>query len=235
LLPTASTELRALTHGTIFHPPPRTHCEHQSSSSATAFGPARVRQKLVLQETCLSLTSTLHAARSAPDCKKRGVATICPNGELKGGKGKRLILADTEELHARISALESALHESHAQLTRAGGVGVGSSSSGGEASREGAGTTHPLLDSSFHYEPLDGGSSAGAGEDHAAEGAGASGSGSRLAGGPGGAKGKGRELLNPAERGVGEDNIGRLSAGRFFGGSAGSAYLLVRPATSSSG
>lgn len=175
------------------------------------------------------MTPLLIPLHHTADCKKRGVATICPNGELKGGKGKRLILADTEELHARISALESALHESHAQLTRAGGAGGAATSSGaGEGSREGAGTTHPLLDSSFHYEPLDGSQAAGTGEDLLGESGGPSGSGSRVAGGAGGIKGKGRELLNPAERGVGEDNIGRLSAGRFFGGSAGSAYLLVR-------
>lgn len=59
---------------------------------------------------------------------------ICPEGELKGGKGKRLILASTEDLHARISALEGALRE----LTKNTPEG-----------------THPLLESSFHYEPLD--------------------------------------------------------------------------------
>lgn len=62
---------------------------------------------------------------------------------------------------------------------------------------------HPLLESSFHYEPLDGEASVSAAKERERE----------------------RE---EKERGVGEENIGRLSAGRFFGGSAGSAYLLVR-------
>lgn len=69
-------------------------------------------------------------------CRKRGVGTICPDGELKGGKGKRLILADTVELHARISTLEQALHDAHCQAT-------------------GSTAPHPLLASSFHFEPLD--------------------------------------------------------------------------------
>lgn len=59
-----------------------------------------------------------------------------PDGELKGGKGKRLILASTVELHARISTLEQALHDAHCSAT-------------------GSTAPHPLLASSFHFEPLD--------------------------------------------------------------------------------
>ncbi|KAF8314689.1 hypothetical protein DL93DRAFT_2058040, partial [Clavulina sp. PMI_390] len=39
-------------------------------------------------------------------CKKRGCAAICPDGALTTGKGNRFILANTEELHDRIEALQ---------------------------------------------------------------------------------------------------------------------------------
>ncbi|KII88009.1 hypothetical protein PLICRDRAFT_162945 [Plicaturopsis crispa FD-325 SS-3] len=38
-------------------------------------------------------------------CVKRGCEVICPSGSLTSGKGGRLILADTEELHERIERL----------------------------------------------------------------------------------------------------------------------------------
>ncbi|WVQ79861.1 hypothetical protein IAT38_001961 [Cryptococcus sp. DSM 104549] len=68
-------------------------------------------------------------------CEKRGCAQICPNGEMRTGKGKRLILADTAELHQRISLLEVALAQAH-----------GKSSS----------TPHPLLESPYLFSPREG-------------------------------------------------------------------------------
>ncbi|KAG1763219.1 hypothetical protein EDD22DRAFT_777289, partial [Suillus occidentalis] len=53
-------------------------------------------------------------------CVKRGCAAICPSGSLTAGKGNRLVLANTEELHnkievmsARIRELEEALRNVH--------------------------------------------------------------------------------------------------------------------------
>lgn len=53
-------------------------------------------------------------------CVKRGCAAICPSGSLTAGKGNRLVLANTEELHnkievmsARIRELEEALRTVH--------------------------------------------------------------------------------------------------------------------------
>lgn len=68
-------------------------------------------------------------------CVSRGCGSICPDGTLAPGKGNRLVLANTEELHARIDvmadrnrALEKALADLHNQ------------------SREGqGGAVHPLL------------------------------------------------------------------------------------------
>nr|XP_018265258.1 transcriptional regulatory protein [Kwoniella dejecticola CBS 10117]OBR87416.1 transcriptional regulatory protein [Kwoniella dejecticola CBS 10117] len=65
-------------------------------------------------------------------CEKRGCAQICPNGEMRTGKGKRLILADTAELHQRISLLEVALAQSHAKHSS---------------------TPHPLLESPYLFSP----------------------------------------------------------------------------------
>ncbi|KAK8847607.1 hypothetical protein IAR55_005466 [Kwoniella newhampshirensis] len=65
-------------------------------------------------------------------CEKRGCAQICPNGEMRTGKGKRLILADTAELHQRISILEVALAQAHAKSTA---------------------TPHPLLESPYLFSP----------------------------------------------------------------------------------
>ncbi|WVQ95754.1 hypothetical protein IAU59_002853 [Kwoniella sp. CBS 9459] len=42
-------------------------------------------------------------------CVKRGLASICPDGELVNGSRRTKILASTEDLHRRIAALEEAL------------------------------------------------------------------------------------------------------------------------------
>ncbi|KAJ4470836.1 fungal-specific transcription factor domain-containing protein [Lentinula aciculospora] len=57
-------------------------------------------------------------------CVSRGCAAICPDGSLTAGKGNRLVLANTEQLHdrieqlcSRIRELESALRSTQAQLS----------------------------------------------------------------------------------------------------------------------
>ncbi|KAJ3984929.1 fungal-specific transcription factor domain-containing protein [Lentinula detonsa] len=57
-------------------------------------------------------------------CVSRGCAAICPDGSLTAGKGNRLVLANTEQLHdrieqlcSRIRELESALRNTQAQLS----------------------------------------------------------------------------------------------------------------------
>ncbi|KAH7913978.1 fungal-specific transcription factor domain-containing protein, partial [Hygrophoropsis aurantiaca] len=57
-------------------------------------------------------------------CSKRGCAEICPDGALTSGKGSRFILANTEQLHAkiiqmsdRIRQLEDALESVQAKCT----------------------------------------------------------------------------------------------------------------------
>ncbi|PVG02031.1 hypothetical protein CPB86DRAFT_805075 [Serendipita vermifera] len=57
------------------------------------------------------------------NCKKRGVSSICPEGQLTYGGG-RFVLAGTTELHARVQELstrvmklEAALEKAHAQIS----------------------------------------------------------------------------------------------------------------------
>ncbi|KAG1742635.1 uncharacterized protein EDB91DRAFT_1051663, partial [Suillus paluster] len=57
-------------------------------------------------------------------CVKRGCAAICPSGSLTAGKGNRLVLANTEELHnkievmsARMRELEEALRQMHSEAS----------------------------------------------------------------------------------------------------------------------
>ncbi|KAG1825317.1 hypothetical protein EV424DRAFT_1471772 [Suillus variegatus] len=44
-------------------------------------------------------------------CVKRGCSTICPNGSLTAGKGNRLVLANTEELHSKIEVMSARMRE----------------------------------------------------------------------------------------------------------------------------
>ncbi|KAK2460473.1 hypothetical protein APHAL10511_007520 [Amanita phalloides] len=68
----------------------------------------------------------LKCDRSFPcaSCKKRGCSEICPDGVLVSGKGTRFILANTEQLHAkihemsdRIRCLEDALESMQSQVS----------------------------------------------------------------------------------------------------------------------
>ncbi|KAG1902682.1 uncharacterized protein F5891DRAFT_1127608 [Suillus fuscotomentosus] len=44
-------------------------------------------------------------------CVKRGCSTICPSGSLTAGKGNRLVLANTEELHSKIEVMSARMRE----------------------------------------------------------------------------------------------------------------------------
>ncbi|KAI0741469.1 hypothetical protein C8Q80DRAFT_1109932 [Daedaleopsis nitida] len=57
-------------------------------------------------------------------CVKKGCAAICPDGSLTTGKGNRFVLANTEELHDKITilanrvrALEDALQDTYGQIS----------------------------------------------------------------------------------------------------------------------
>ncbi|KAH8080733.1 fungal-specific transcription factor domain-containing protein [Cristinia sonorae] len=44
-------------------------------------------------------------------CKRRGCASICPNGSLTTGQGTRFILADTDRLHQKITAMSDRIRQ----------------------------------------------------------------------------------------------------------------------------
>ncbi|EIW87438.1 hypothetical protein CONPUDRAFT_45173, partial [Coniophora puteana RWD-64-598 SS2] len=50
-------------------------------------------------------------------CTKRGCAAICPNGSLTAGKGNRMVLANTEELHNQIEIMSTRIRELEDALT----------------------------------------------------------------------------------------------------------------------
>ncbi|ORX37085.1 hypothetical protein BD324DRAFT_424910 [Kockovaella imperatae] len=81
---------------------------------------------------CRRLKAKCDRVFPCSNCRRRGCALVCPDGDLSCMQGKRLVLASTEELHDRIAQLETALAHSHSQT---------------------ADTTHPLLAPQF----LDGG------------------------------------------------------------------------------
>ncbi|KDQ56828.1 hypothetical protein JAAARDRAFT_36304 [Jaapia argillacea MUCL 33604] len=44
-------------------------------------------------------------------CKRRGCASICPNGSLTTGQGTRFVLADTERLHRKIAEMSDRIRQ----------------------------------------------------------------------------------------------------------------------------
>ncbi|KAF8987264.1 hypothetical protein BDQ17DRAFT_1258770, partial [Cyathus striatus] len=49
-------------------------------------------------------------------CVQRGCGSICPDGALTLGRGNRMILANTEELHAQIESQSSKIRQLESEL-----------------------------------------------------------------------------------------------------------------------
>ncbi|WVF69093.1 hypothetical protein IAT40_003867 [Kwoniella sp. CBS 6097] len=62
---------------------------------------------------CRRLKAKCDRVFPCSNCRRRGCALVCPDGDLSCMQGKRLVLASTEQLHERIAQLESALFQSH--------------------------------------------------------------------------------------------------------------------------
>ncbi|KLO09688.1 hypothetical protein SCHPADRAFT_833692 [Schizopora paradoxa] len=106
--------------------------QHSSNSNSTASTSAngaptrqretelkRLRGEISCAE-CRRLKLKCDKKVPCSSCTRRGCQTICPLGELLGGQGGRLVLADTDELHRtiaemskRIRQLEDALQIEH--------------------------------------------------------------------------------------------------------------------------
>ncbi|KAI0319354.1 hypothetical protein OF83DRAFT_1163006 [Amylostereum chailletii] len=52
-------------------------------------------------------------------CKRRGCASICPNGSLVTGQGTRFVLADTDRLHSKITEMSERIRQLEDALTHA--------------------------------------------------------------------------------------------------------------------
>ncbi|WVN90760.1 uncharacterized protein L203_106003 [Cryptococcus depauperatus CBS 7841] len=53
------------------------------------------------------------------NCRRRGCALVCPDGDLSCMQGKRLVLASTEQLHERVAQLEAALSQAYKTTSNA--------------------------------------------------------------------------------------------------------------------
>ncbi|WVQ73524.1 hypothetical protein IAR50_003098 [Cryptococcus sp. DSM 104548] len=62
---------------------------------------------------CRRLKAKCDRVFPCSNCRRRGCAVVCPDGDLSCMQGKRLVLASTEQLHERISQLEQALAQTH--------------------------------------------------------------------------------------------------------------------------
>ncbi|KII86662.1 hypothetical protein PLICRDRAFT_43302 [Plicaturopsis crispa FD-325 SS-3] len=86
--------------------------------------PKKNRKKALSCAECRRLKLKCDRVFPCHSCVKRGCGSICPGGSLTSGKGNRFILANTEELHAkiiqmscRIKELEEALATLQSSLT----------------------------------------------------------------------------------------------------------------------
>lgn len=64
---------------------------------------------------CRRLKAKCDRVFPCSNCRRRGCALVCPDGDLSCMQGKRLVLASTEQLHERIAQLEAALSQSHSK------------------------------------------------------------------------------------------------------------------------
>ncbi|OCH93710.1 hypothetical protein OBBRIDRAFT_790061 [Obba rivulosa] len=94
-----------------------------SSSSNLAARTKRRNAPLSCAE-CRRLKLRCSRVFPCASCVKKGCAAICPDGSLTTGKGNRFVLANTEELHdkitqlaSRVRQLEDALQNAHGQLS----------------------------------------------------------------------------------------------------------------------
>ncbi|CAD6563598.1 MAG: hypothetical protein TREMPRED_000005 [Tremellales sp. Tagirdzhanova-0007] len=60
---------------------------------------------------CRRLKAKCDRVFPCSNCRRRGCALVCPDGDLSCMQGKRLVLASTEQLHDRIAQLEAALSQ----------------------------------------------------------------------------------------------------------------------------
>ncbi|KLT39007.1 hypothetical protein CC85DRAFT_251975 [Cutaneotrichosporon oleaginosum] len=68
---------------------------------------------------CRRLKAKCDRVFPCSNCRRRGCALVCPDGDLGCMQGKRLVLASTEQLHERIAQLETALFQVNSKVSAA--------------------------------------------------------------------------------------------------------------------
>ncbi|ORY28500.1 fungal-specific transcription factor domain-domain-containing protein [Naematelia encephala] len=79
---------------------------HEFTDKLSAGEKTRAQRKSYSCSECRRLKLKCSRIWPCSSCEKRGCASICPDGETRRGTGKRLIVANTEELHRKIFDLE---------------------------------------------------------------------------------------------------------------------------------
>ncbi|EMD39039.1 hypothetical protein CERSUDRAFT_133798 [Gelatoporia subvermispora B] len=94
------------------------------SSSSNLVSRTKKRNAPLSCAECRRLKLRCSRVFPCASCVKKGCAAICPDGSLTTGKGNRFVLANTEELHdkitqlaSRVRQLEDALQAAHGQLS----------------------------------------------------------------------------------------------------------------------
>ncbi|TDL25159.1 hypothetical protein BD410DRAFT_743893 [Rickenella mellea] len=70
----------------------------------------RSRGELACAE-CTRLKLRCNKKLPCSSCVRRGCSSICPNGALTGGQGTRLVLADTEQLHRKLTEMRERIRQ----------------------------------------------------------------------------------------------------------------------------
>ncbi|KAK0439848.1 hypothetical protein EV421DRAFT_1818820 [Armillaria borealis] len=73
--------------------------------------PDKERGRLLSCRECRRLKLKCDRVFPCQSCRKRGCSDICPDGALTSGRGSRFILANTEQLHERITLLSDRVRQ----------------------------------------------------------------------------------------------------------------------------
>ncbi|KAK0464414.1 uncharacterized protein EV420DRAFT_1627400 [Desarmillaria tabescens] len=73
--------------------------------------PDKERGRLLSCRECRRLKLKCDRVFPCQSCRKRGCSDICPEGALTSGRGSRFILANTEQLHERITQLSDRVRQ----------------------------------------------------------------------------------------------------------------------------
>ncbi|KIM82925.1 hypothetical protein PILCRDRAFT_783847 [Piloderma croceum F 1598] len=104
--------------------PPVTNYDFSFGEMTPVIGKKKHNQKVSCNE-CRRLKLRCNRVFPCSNCVKKGCGVICPDGSLITGRGNRFVLANEEQLYARIGTLservrklENALTDTHSSLSK---------------------------------------------------------------------------------------------------------------------